>query len=943
LGELLERDPEVSTIDEALRAAKRGSGRVVLVQASAGLGKSSLLDAARRHAADAGFEPLVARGRELEREFSFGLARQLFEARLWAAPAAERRRLLQGSAGLAAELLGFEAPAGPRPEQGSPYPLLHGLLWLAANLAERRPLALIVDDAHWADELSLRFMHYLGARLESLSIAVFIAARPGERGAEAPVLAALAAEPATRLLRPKPLTAQSTRRLVAAWAPRADPAFAAACHEATAGNPFLLRELLGALEQEGVAPTSAGAARVREIGPAPVSRAVSLALRALAPAATALARAIAILGDGAPLGRVAALARIGVDEAADVAADLADAGVLAAADRPAFIHPIVGRAIYEELDAAERAVAHRAAVAVLREDGEPPERVAAHVLKASAARDSEAVAVLRAAAADAVRRGAPRSAVRYLRRALDEPPAPDERPDVLAELARAEAAAAHPGAIDRLNAAIDALGDAHERRAVLAGELGNLLYSKGRFAAAASTFDAALGALGAADEPLRLSLEAGWAAAALWEPAYAGEVRGRVERSVRRDAEPRTGTDRALLAALAALEMMRGEQRDGTIALARRAWGDGSMLVEPGPDDPAIWSLAGALAGSEAWDELGKVLDAVAAAARRTGAILAHATVDYMRSFRSLSLGAVDDALTAVDRALAARREGWGPFVPAALWVRTRCLLERGDLDGARATAGLDDQDAPRFGESATSVKLLDARARVLLAGADAEAALAVWREMGAIATRSMMCNPGLFPWRPGAALAAARLGKLDEARRFADEELEAVRRHGGPAGLGVALTVRGTIERPREGLSWLAEGVAVLEASPAELELARALVQQGTALRVAGRRIDAREPLRRGLDIADRCGAARLVVRAREELVAAGGRPRRARLSGAAALTPSERRVAELVAGGLSNREAAEALFVTKKAVEFHLGNVYRKLGVRGRNELGPALQPES
>jgi DNA-binding CsgD family transcriptional regulator len=132
---------------------------------------------------------------------------------------------------------------------------------------------------------------------------------------------------------------------------------------------------------------------------------------------------------------------------------------------------------------------------------------------------------------------------------------------------------------------------------------------------------------------------------------------------------------------------------------------------------------------------------------------------------------------------------------------------------------------------------------------------------------------------------------------------------------------------------------VAVLSASQAELELARALVQQGTALRVAGRRIDAREPLRRGLDLADRCGADRLVIRARDELVAAGGRPRRARLSGAAALTPSERRVAELVAGGLSNREAAEALFVTKKAVEFHLGNVYRKLGVRGREGLGSAL----
>ncbi|MEA2319659.1 MAG: hypothetical protein QOD44_3848, partial [Solirubrobacteraceae bacterium] len=824
-------------------------------------------------------------------------------------------------------------------EHGSAYPLLHGLLWLSANLAERRPLALVVDDAHWADELSLRFMLYLGARLETLPIAAFIATRPGDRGAEAPVLAALAAEPASSVLSPQPLTAQGTRRLVTAWAPGAAASFVAACHEATAGNPFLLRELLGALEQEGVEATAAGAARVREIGPAPVSRAVSLALRSLPPAATALARAIAVLGDGAPLGRVAALARIRVDDAADAAADLADAGVLAAADRPAFIHPIVGRAIYEELDAAERAVAHRAAMAVLREESEPPERIAAHVLKASAARDPEAVAVLRAAAADAVRRGAPRSAVRYLRRALDEPPPAEARADVLAELARAEAAAAHPGAIDRLRAAIDALGDAHERRAVLSGELGNLLYARGRFAAAAATFDDALGVLGPDDEPLRLSLEAGWVAAALWDPACAGEVRGRIERNVQLDAEPRTGPERALLAGLAALEMLRGGDRRDAIAPAVRAWGDGAMLEDLGPDDPAIWSLAGALAGSEAWDELAAVLDAASAAARRTGAILAHATADYMRGFRALATGAVGEALLAVDRALLARREGWGPFLPAALWVRTRCLLEQGDLQGARSAAGLGGEDAPRFGDSATGFKLFDAQARVMLAGGDAGGALRVWLEMGRIATDAMLRNPTYFPWRPGAALAAARIGDLAEARRLADEELEAVRRHGGPGAVGVALTVRGTIERPREGLHWLEEAVAVLSASQAELELARALVQQGTALRVAGRRIDAREPLRRGLDLADRCGADRLVIRARDELVAAGGRPRRARLSGAAALTPSERRVAELVAGGLSNREAAEALFVTKKAVEFHLGNVYRKLGVRGREELGPAL----
>jgi DNA-binding CsgD family transcriptional regulator len=199
--------------------------------------------------------------------------------------------------------------------------------------------------------------------------------------------------------------------------------------------------------------------------------------------------------------------------------------------------------------------------------------------------------------------------------------------------------------------------------------------------------------------------------------------------------------------------------------------------------------------------------------------------------------------------------------------------------------------------------------------------------------------NPSLVPWREGAALAAARMGEGEEARRLADAAVAAARTHGAPRAIGVALTARGTVERPRTAPPWLEEAVAVLEGSPARLELARALVQLGTVLRVAGRRTDARQPLRRGLDLADRAGGIVLAGRAREELVAAGGRPRRRRLWGAEALTPSERRVAGLVVSGMSNREAAEALFVTKKAVEFHLGNVYRKLGITGRDELAAAL----
>jgi DNA-binding NarL/FixJ family response regulator len=123
------------------------------------------------------------------------------------------------------------------------------------------------------------------------------------------------------------------------------------------------------------------------------------------------------------------------------------------------------------------------------------------------------------------------------------------------------------------------------------------------------------------------------------------------------------------------------------------------------------------------------------------------------------------------------------------------------------------------------------------------------------------------------------------------------------------------------------------------QLERAQAHVATGAALRRAGRPVEARDALRRALDLAHRCGATELEDEALAELRAAGGRPRRFLTSGAGALTPSERRVAELAAGGSLNREIAEALFVTISTVEFHLRRAYRKLGITSRAQLGDAL----
>src|SRR3954454_1818460 len=308
-----------------------------------------------------------------------------------------------------------------------------------------------------------------------------------------------------------------------------------------------------------------------------------------------------------------------------------------------------------------------------------------------------------------------------------------------------------------------------------------------------------------------------------------------------------------------------------------------------------------------------------------------------------MCLGAVGDALAEIDRTLEAQRHGWGTFLNAALWVRVRCLLDQGDVAAAAATVELADTGGRRVDVSALDATVLDARARVQLARNDPAAALATWRRAGDLQETMGVRNPAFLPWRSGAALAAARVGDADEARRLADAEVDAARAAGTPRALGVALTARAIVERPPAALPWLEAAIAVLARTPARLELARAPRSRGTILRVAGRRADAREPLRRALDAADPCGAPAGAAGARDELVAAGGRPRRPRMSGAAALTPSERRVALLVASGVSNREAAEALFVTKKAVEFHLGNVYRKLDLSGREELAGALAEDA
>jgi DNA-binding CsgD family transcriptional regulator len=171
------------------------------------------------------------------------------------------------------------------------------------------------------------------------------------------------------------------------------------------------------------------------------------------------------------------------------------------------------------------------------------------------------------------------------------------------------------------------------------------------------------------------------------------------------------------------------------------------------------------------------------------------------------------------------------------------------------------------------------------------------------------------------------------------DEELALARDFGTPRALGVALRAAGLVAEGSRAESLLGEAVATLESGEARLELARARLELGSLLRRANRRADARPLLREALDVAFHTGASPLAGRAEVELRATGAKPRRLLLTGLDALTASERRVAELAAQGLTNREIAQALFVTARTVEGHLTHVFQKLQLSSREELPAVL----
>ncbi len=345
-NELLERDEQLGLVGATLAAAANGRGGAVVVEGAAGMGKTALLEAAGLDAAQGGLRVLRARGLGLETEHPFGAARQLLGPVLREAATDD---VFTGAAALARPVLTGEGGVGD-------LAALHGLYWLLSDLAVRAPLALFVDDAHWLDDPSLRFVSFLLPRVGELPIALVIGSRPGSPLAHAPAPLAVLT----------PLSEDAVGQLVRQALGLADPPLALACAEATGGNPFFLGQILGELRRE---PDAATPERVRRLAPAGASRAVLARLMGLGPDAADLARAIAVLGDGSSLAVAADLAELDRARARAAADALVAADLLAAQPAPAFAHPLVRQAVYEDLPVFRRAEAHRRAARLLDRAG----------------------------------------------------------------------------------------------------------------------------------------------------------------------------------------------------------------------------------------------------------------------------------------------------------------------------------------------------------------------------------------------------------------------------------------------------------------------------------------------------------------------------------------------------------------------------------------------
>jgi DNA-binding CsgD family transcriptional regulator len=582
------------------------------------------------------------------------------------------------------------------------------------------------------------------------------------------------------------------------------------------------------------------------------------------------------------------------------------------------------------LSAGERARLHADAARLLEREGAAPEAIAVHLLHAEPTGDASVAEKLAETGRRALASGALTEAAALLVRALAEPPPAAERSALLLDLARAEHGLGRPEALDRvLEAHRAALHESDRAHAALA-----LMWATGPGRQdpkeAIDIIEQGIAEVGGRDRELGLRLEAARYAVIFMSSTLLHDALGEPERFA--DLHGRTLGECELLPHVAIHRFLSGRSADDVAEPLERAVADPELVAAVGPGSAWLFFAVGQLYKTDRLVVARRTAEIALAEAQRRGSAPGFAMASAWRAWIALREG---DAVAAEADARAA----YEALADAGMWQRVftaacliEVLVERLDLDEAQAVLEASGADGPAADRGAQF--MLYVRSILRDAQGDWADALAAQLE-SSHQQRAEGPDPDFDGW-----LRLARLlhmtGDEPAAAREADAALSWARLWGTPGYIGQALTVAGMLHG---SVDQLQEAVSQLERSPARRELARALIELGVALRHLGERTAAREPLRRALDVASSGGLLATAQRARGELRLTGAKVRRSESTGLAALTPSERRIVDLAAGGASNPEIAQALFVTVKTVEMHLGNAYRKLGINSRRELGPLI----
>ncbi|WPB88805.1 AAA family ATPase [Streptomyces malaysiensis] len=925
---LLERETELAQVAEALRAAAEGSSSVLLLTGPLGVGRTALLHQLPTLAEGEGIRVLRANAAPMEQDFAFGVVRQLFDSLLTGAPEEARGRRLEADDDVCRTVFCDDAPL--LDENGTPTipeQALYGLRSMLATVSAESPMLILVDDLQWVDTPSLRWLAFLVKRLHGLRAVVVCTLRDGYRRPGDPLLREMV-DAARRELRPAPLSLGATKEVIhEQFGVPGDEEFARACHETSVGNPLFLKSVLAGLAMSGHRPIAEHVEAARSLRPAQLRERLASSLRAQPRPVRDLAAAIAVLGDQAEpelLGRLAGLDPIGFQGALR---HLHQLGLLATEQELRFLHRAVQDAVESSMTVAERERLHDAAAGLLYHIGRPAELVAAQLLAVTGSDHPWAVEVLRAAADTALRRGAPRTAARYLRRALlDGSLSGEGRARLLIDLATAERGF-DPAACERhISQAIPLLTTARLRAAAalrisptIVGlgppSVGDLLHQVAEDLGPADSLEGA-----ARDVALRL--EARLRHAGHEDPA---ELAAAVERLSALGEEPAliTSAERELTSVLLNAAVLTARwPADGVSRLANRI-----LEREPATSEQVHTPLPLVVIGLVAADSVRGISSwlAMEQQTRRQGGTAVDALVNVQQAMVLSARGRVAQAREYAERAVRLAEVHWQEAGVVSTLALTRVALDLQDsvlieriLDGPgrRRSSSLALTSALQFVKAAQDAE--NGRWTSAL-----ETLLACGRQLEASGWR----NPVLFSWRPWATDLHRRVGDPCAAAALAEEELLRAKEWGAPVALGRALRVKARLMEGDPAVRLLRESVDVLRASANELELARTLVQLGQRLKPGG---EAASVLREAAALASACGAPRLVERIR---AADGGGASAA--APEAALTRTERTVASLVGRGLTNQEVAAELGVSSRAIEKHLTSSYRKLGVSGRREL--------